>query len=70
MPSGSSGMGVGDRAMKFCANIINVVILIFALEDVRITSILKMFSFISSEIFKFLTTSISSFFRFYEIFNL
>jgi hypothetical protein len=46
MASESSGTGFGDRVFKFCANIINVVaILICALEDQTITSILKKFTF-------------------------
>jgi hypothetical protein len=47
MTSKFSGMDFGARAFKFCADIINIVVIfICALEDRRVTSILKMFTYI------------------------
>jgi hypothetical protein len=50
MTSKFNGKDFGTRAFKFCAGVNNIVVIfICALEDRRVTSILKMFTYISSE---------------------
>jgi hypothetical protein len=71
MASESRGTYFDARVLKYCAGITNVVVIfIFALEGHRVSSILKMFTFMSSKIIKFLKTSKGSFFEFTKFFNL
>jgi hypothetical protein len=52
MTSESSGTDFGTRVYKFFADTIKVVVMVIsALEDQRVTSILKMFAFTYSGIF-------------------
>jgi hypothetical protein len=54
MANESSSAEFGASVFKFCANIVDIVVIfICALEDQRVTSVLKMFTFVHVYLLKF-----------------